>query len=277
MKKQIKRISALMVALLFVLCCGCASTTHGQQQENEKYYQATTYGGTPIGSVNETIEYDHKTTNECMISTGIPEYYAFGYTCGISAGGNVVAYYNKQYPTLIPGHLAGMDFFGTWCWMGQNEYIDALHTNLYIAMGANPSGTTLWGYLGGLASYVGGKGKSLAISDVSDTSSSLDPAYIAAINDNKLITLFLDGFNIIDNGAGFNTYNGYDIAKFTEYFGAHVMVAYGYKIVSYYDDQNYMFREDTYLYVGTSYNIGNALLRINTNCTIDEAYVTQVF
>lgn len=273
MKKTIKKLKSPVIALLaiFMALGGIAFLYAPAEQNEQNYSQAR--GGNLIGTFNEKIDYTKTDVDTYVISPAIPGYIASSYSCGITAGGNIISWYNKQYPELIPGHTAGSTFLGAWRWTGQNAAIDNMFTNLYTAMGSNPNGTTISNYKSGLTSYTAGKGRTMNITSVYNSSNSLSSSFKTAIKNGQLLSIFLDGFNL----SSLEFYTGYDKVLVSEYAGAHVMTAYGYYEVSYLNAQNVKFRTDTYLLVGTSYNMpATGLLRINTNCTIDDAYITHV-
>lgn len=280
MKKR--RIVCLVIAAMFCLSTVSFAITPiaanaSMQANTENRYLVR--GGSPVGIVSERIDYTTRKVTTDVLFPQTPSYVS-GYSCGVTGGGTVVAWYNSQVGGLIPGLASpGIKYGSTWFWAGQNSAINDMFDNLEDYMGNNGSnGVTTLEYVAGLGYYmytVGGK--TMSVSTVRAGNNSLTSDFYSAMKNGKPVTLFLNGFNLMDFSA-LGNYTNYDTIYLTEYEGLHVMVAYGYLTLSYYDSSSNTipFREDTYLYVASCGFIGNAWLRINSNCTLDAAYTTHV-
>ena len=263
-----KLISGLMLAILMattgMLCIGGFS--------EKRYAQRYAHGGTLIRTINETIYYARRDVDQYYLNPGLPLYY--GNSCGIIAGGVSIAHFNVDYTNLIPGHTAGKYVLGKWSWTGQNNYIDDLFAQLYIDMDANSYGVTIAGYLDGLDTYVDRQGYEFTSTNTMNGSALDLGACISAFQSGELVSIFMDGFNVTD-GPLASFAGGEDLFILEEYAGAHVMAAYGYAIVEYFDEFETMFRQDTFLAVNNGFgDLG--YVRINANITIDDCYAINV-
>lgn len=270
-----KRIVSFTLMLVFALCgalfCIPTGAVVNSQASGTKYQIS---GGTPIGGISEFIYYDHSEIDSFALNPSMPVYGAIN--CGVMSGVNTVAWYNKELTGLIPGHTPGRYIGSSWGWTTKNQYIKDLCDELDTLMGGGgSSGVTISGYLGGMISYVSGKNYSLAISDVRAGNNSLNSSFKTAIQAGGLVALFLDTFNITSS-VGVLHYNGYDYISLTQYTGCHVMTAFGYKEISYFDQYNVMFRKDMYARVQTGCG-DDGWIRINDYCTLDAAWMTRIY
>jgi len=269
MKKRLITALAFLLALIGVASFSLLAPT--AQAEVEKRY----LGGTAIANVDETIYYTRREVNMFVHNTELPAHIS-QYTCGINAGGNIVGWYNKDYPEMIPGHAAGYLRGGRWYWNTPTAPYNAMYDDLFVAMGGNPNGVTINEYTRGLLSYTRDKDMLFTLQNVRGNDNWLIPIYKTYLQSNRLISVFLNSYNL---GHGVMTPQaGKDTINFTQYDGRHVVVAYGYAEISYFDSQNTMFREDTYLLVASGFVFPRlAWLRTNTNCIIEGAIAMKVY
>lgn len=242
----------------------------------EKIYSDKLYerGGTPSYVDDVRIDYAYKIEEEYVNPYGIPGYLS-RYTCGVSAGGVAIGFYDRLYEELIPNH-AGSTIWGKYFYGSHDAEVEIMYDSLYTKMNATSAGVTLNGYTNGVKSYTSSKGRITTFTSVMNGTQINASQYKTAIINGKLLTVFMDGFSIIDFGS-FSTYNGYDKIYTYVNIGCHVMVAYGFLDVSYYNSSNQCFRKDTYLYVSSGYSIPmQCLVKLNQYCIIDECYITDV-
>jgi len=236
-------------------------------------------GGTYVGLVTETINYYDRKESFYMTDPEIPGY-STGYTCGIVAGGNIVAWYNgtSLYELLIPNHTAGQYFWGEWLWGTAGSGMSAMFASLNTDMGATSLGVTISGYRNGMGTYATRQGYTFTSTSIMGTGGDLlDPSYMGAIKSGKLMTIFVDGFTIMDIGD-LKTFKAskYDTVIMEQYTGAHVMAIYGYRDVKYYDSNDDIFRHDIYLICHTGFGGTLGMMRVTSHCTLDAAYLTYI-
>ena len=147
-----KKLLGFACALLFG-CIGIALTISPAMALAETSYFER--GGTFIQSYTTRIDYDsRKVTGYSLFPT--PPGYQSSYTCGITAGGIIIAYYNKDNPDLIPGHSAGgyTGLGGGWSWATADSCIGNMFSDLNDLMAMPSGGVTISSYLNGMEGYV---------------------------------------------------------------------------------------------------------------------------
>jgi hypothetical protein len=234
-------------------------------------------GGTFLGSFTETVTYHRREVESFIFNPALPGYIAS--QCGVESGINIVAWYNRIYPQqLIPGHNPGIAIGPAWIWAAPTVHLANASNQLYADMNATPNGVTIAGYLGGLNTYANRMGFSFLTGSLMHNGA-LSPSYKAALQNGWLISVFVDGFNVAPlnafrpnfPGVGQDTYGG------EEYSGAHIMTAYGFMEIKYFNANNTMFRSDIYLYVNVGLGGGLGLTRLTTHTVLDDARVTHIF
>lgn len=275
MKKSVSFV--LSLAMLFgCFCMGGASIASAENES--RYSAAVPYGGIIQDYVSEIVYYSRKDTSEKFVNQyELPHYYArnMDNCCAITAGGVIMANFDRTYEELIPNHTT-FEFLGQVVYSEQDAAVDSMFQELYQRMGTTSAGTTVEGYKKGMTSYVQSKGRSIEITSIYKNSSLNESAYIAALKAGKLLTIFMDGFCIVGL-AGINTNDGYDKISGTVVTGLHIVAAYGYRIVRYYDASNKLIQEDKYLYVNTGFgSAGLAMIRLNKYITVDDGYAINI-
>jgi hypothetical protein len=140
--------------------------------------------------------------------------------------------------------------------------------------GGGANGVTMWQYLLGMSSYASNNGGyTMFIDTVRENNNAVDDDFKMYIQMHRPVALFLNGYNI--STTGLRHHGTHDFVDLTEYAGGHIMVAYGYQEVFYYDANGVMFRTDMYARVHTGSSIG--WTRINTHSTLDAAWVTHLY
>lgn len=237
------------------------------------------YNGTSYTTGSETFYYTNKSENKHELAKTHPSYYPSGENirnaCAPAAGANVIGFWTRYYPELMPGFTPGTVAFGNYYYKEWANEARALVVELYSAMGTNQnnSGTTIAGFLTGMNSFVGGKGRSI---EYSSCKSGGRFSFVFAqrkLEENIPLVLFVDGFKIdsfIDDGSE-NTIN-YEISTST-----HTMAGFGYNDITY-TLSNGTQRNDTYIQVATGLvEKPNGYYNINYNTTVDECYAVRIY
>ena len=232
-------------------------------------------GGSLLYSFTDTVNYHEKDDVSYYVDPILPKYIS-SYTCAITAGGNIIAWYNKDYPALIPGHTAGSTLFGRWIWTGQNTYIDNLFATLNSLMASPSGGVTISNYLSGMNSYVTGKGRTFTSSSLMSSGAlNFSGCKTAIENDRKLLTIFADGFTFV--GIEGNSASKFDTLYTRVYQGAHTMAVFGWREVKYKNSSGVTFRTDRYLHVNNGLDGNHVLLYLNSSyTTVDACYITHI-
>lgn len=249
-------------------------------ETEEKFYTSDVMpiGGTITDYVTETVSYGRAIPTGYENPYKIPLYYAteIDNSCAVTAGGSTIGYYDRIYEELIPNHT-GTIFMGHFTYGAQDAEVNSMFRSLAFRMGTTESGTTIPGYISGMDSYIKSKGRVASIESVCDNGTLNDSEYETALENGKLLTLFVDGFCFTEFSAANETNDTVTIRN-TVVTGCHTLTAYGYRTYSYYDSSNRLIRQDKYMLVHTGFNsIGRGLLRLTGGyCTIDDGFIIDI-
>jgi len=269
------------LALVFGLSCtvmlaaGGIATAKAYASEDQPLFKMNARGGMEIETISERIHFARRESVRHVLTPALPPYTS-DYSCGPTGGANIVAYFNRIHPNLIPGHRAGMQIGNTFIWAsGDSPGIHNMQTELFHLMGGNRDGVTENQYMWGLERFARDRRFFKTLIDYFHGMNQMQSIRYAFHN-NMLVSLFMKDFNIFFN-HGLTSFpeRGYDSASFSLYAGNHIMIAYGYEIVSYFNANNVMFRQDTYLYVNTGLDHPLQRTRINTHGTLHRSVVSN--
>ena len=192
--------------------------------------------------------------------------------CGAIAGAEIVAFYDKYYPNLIPGWDSYYPATGKY--RSQNgTYINPMMQELYRLMQTNVAGEGVSEseFKTGLQQYFTNHGYSASFSSVKSGSTLNYSACKTAVDNNKVMVLFTTPGNIyqISEESNYDAIISYNIG------GNHIMIAYGYLQIKYYNGSG-LFRTDTYLEVATGRDMpAKAYYKIDSS-NLEAAYIVNV-
>lgn len=193
--------------------------------------------------------------------------------CGAVAGAEIVAFYDKYYTELIPGWTPYYESSGMYRLQDQT-YVPAVMNELYTLMRTNVDdvGVSEDDFKTGLKTYVNNHGYNLSYTSVRNWLGKLNfDDCKTALDQNKVIVLFTKAGDVYDVFIN----DGYDTIYPTTISGAHIMVAYGYYQVEYYNAKG-LFRTDTYLHVALGQSIQtHAYYKIDSS-NLNAAYIVNV-
>ena len=192
--------------------------------------------------------------------------------CGPLAGTAIVAFYDKYYPNLIPGWDSYYPATGKYR-PQVSTYTSPVLSELYTLMQTNVKGDGVSEseFKTGLQTYINNHGYSASYTSVKSGSSLNYSACKAAIDSNKVIALFIKPGIIYTLGE----YSGYDTLTESTITGNHIMYAYGYIQIKYYDSTG-LFRTETFLQVSVG-RISNTIAYYKVDSSnLEAAYVVNV-
>jgi len=235
--------------------------------EETRYKDFVAFGGTPVQNIIEHIQYSRREIVMNTIFPGLPNY--SGINCGVTGAGNKIAFYNIQFPELIPGHNPGFQLGANWFWSPTTPQIRAMMDELDVRMGGRgPGGVTFWEYVAGFANFTVSRGVTPTLDTVRAGNNAVLPSFFTAIANGVPVSLFLNGYNTT-NGPSIHS-TGHDIRVLTRHSGGHIMIAFGYQRVYYFDHNDNLFRQDLYLRVSSGFGT-TTWTRINTHSILDHA------
>ena len=245
---------------------------------SEKRYAADSVnGGTFNRSVVREVYYSTKSVDEYVNPYAAPAFnYARTSCCAVTAGGNIMVYYDRLFDELVPNYKP-ISIFGRFSYGVQNAGVDAMFDSLYNYMGTSDLGTTVEGFKNGMKNYAASKGRTLTATRATGSYYNINLETVKAqLKKEKAVAIFLDPFSIVPF-TQFKENSGYDEINTAIFSGAHTMFAYGYKDITYYDANGNVKQRDTYLYASTGFNnYGLALLDLTHNGTVVDVYVVEV-
>ena len=233
-------------------------------------------GGSISGSQVVKIYYQSRDLTEKRMAIMIPDFSSSPYlsSCACLAGSNIVAYYDRYCPNLIPNYEPGYEYMGYYFYYGETNKVSGVVTQLYSDMGTTPSeGTTTQQFLNGMKIYSNRAGYTFSYSSCMSGSKFNYSAAKNGIDNDKAVALFLTGYNVAD----FAEYDNMDGLGYLLSNTNHVMVGFGYQDVTYTYDSG---AQETfnYLYVAAGVGISpTGYFNINYNTKINDAYAVSIY
>lgn len=206
---------------------------------------------------------------------GAPIYdYTEGFTnaCGPLAGTAIVAFYDKYYSNLIPGWDSYYPATGKYR-PQVSTYTSPVLSELYTLMQTNVKGDGVSEseFKTGLQTYITNRGYSANYTSAKSGGSLNYNACKAAIDSNKIIVLFTTPGVVYDLGE----FSDHDTLTESSFTGNHIMYAYGYLQIKYYNSSG-LFRTETFLKVSTGRStISIAYFKVDSS-NLEAAYVVNV-
>ena len=252
--KHIFVATPIVIAILLIAFVGAyAPALSVATAEEELHYGAILSSSTST----ETVSYASYTEETYHDNTNFPSYYntdsALTNVCAPVAGADVIGYFDRNYTNLIPSWNPGYTSGSNYQYYPQLTpfvtYIQGVISALYTQMGTNTTGdgTTRAQYQAGLTSYVQNAGYSISFSNSMSGTIPNVSTIKTQLQAGKVVSLYLNGYTYttptLTSTAA--TYSH------TTYTGTHVAIAYGYRIIRYYNASGVNFRTDTLLKVAT--------------------------
>ncbi len=266
--KRIKNLVITSLATLCVFMLGAWMPAYSYST-NDRYVDVEIYS---LYS-NETVSFDRKETDSKLNLA--PRFVALeGITdaCGAVAGAEIVAYYDKYYPNMIPEWQSFFSASGKY--KAQDEvYIPSIMNELYSLMRINvdDSGVSEDDFISGLTQYINGQGYGVSMQNVVSGTYIDYAACKTAIDNNKVIALLSRATDLYDLTEGTTQDNISTITISAQ----HIMIANGYKEINYYKG-NTLIRTDRYLIVSTGLEGSKtAYYKVNPH-SLNSAYIVNI-
>lgn len=268
--KKLMYFALILVLVTGVTMFGAWSPVMPVEETEVRYADAPIVA--PIAT--ETVYFTSKDMQDGSTNGGAPTFLAtdMSNACGPVAGAEIVAFYDKYYPNLIPNWNSY--YPATGIYRTQNStYITPLLQELYTLMKTNDGGdgVTEANFKSGLQTYFTNHGYSASFASVKSGTTYDYNACKTAVNNNKVIVLFTtpgDVYDIVEH-SDYDTIISYAIT------GNHIMIAYGYLQMKYYSGST-LIRTDTYLKVATGRSAPTVALYKMGTSNLQAAYVVNV-
>ena len=232
-------------------------------------------GGTITGSKVVYIEYVSRTVNEKRMALSVPSNTSSPYlsSCACIAGSNIVAYYDRYCPDLMPDYEPGREYMGYYFYKGQTTEMFDVVTQLFSDMGTTEAeGTTTQQFLSGMKKYSSRAGYTFSYSSCMSGGKFNYASAKSGMDNNKAVALFLSGYNVIEIGELENK----DSMVYILSAANHVMVGFGYRDVTYTYDSG---AQETFNFMFVASGLSkdsSGYFNINYNTKINDAYSVSI-
>ena len=266
--KKIKSFFPLALVVLSLSMLG-AWAPIGVSSTEVRYADAQIYSL----YATETVTFDSK-EKDVKVNFA-PQYKALsGLTnaCGAVAGTEVIGYYDKYYPNMIPGWESFYAASGKYR-LQDSVYIPSVMNELFTLMKTNVGGAGVSesDFTNGLTTYIKNRGYGVNMQTVLNGSTVNYAACKSAIDSNKVIALLSSATDVysVSEGATQDTIVSASISD------SHIMIASGYLEIKYYKNGS-LFRTDRYLIVSSgSQNLGTVYYKLNNHKLVN-AYIVNI-
>lgn len=292
MKTKAKGVRAAAAALLAVfgivlflpLFAGASAAEAEAHYCDDGYYDEGYGGEGQSAPASYTIDYDYYVEHREYCSPGAPSYTSVSAeqtnNCASKAGANIIGYYDRYYPELIPdfepGYLYPNNAYLYFPRVFQEQ--SDLITALYYMMNTNVTapGATEQDFKDGLTEYVEDHGYDIGFSSFHNNSTSVNyTAVQQMVQQKKVGVLLCSKYNFVFSINHLSSGNSTLISK-RNYNISHMMMVYGYLIIDYYKDGSCIASE-TYLQVSSGFADGSqGYIKMNDYLTIDNALVVSI-
>ena len=201
-------------------------------------------------------------------------------TCAPLTGRNIISYYDRFYPELIPNYEPGLmhPVANAYVYYPNRglEATETLLTTLHTLMNSY-DGTTSSEFKDGLEDYVNSKGRNVSYTSFYSSATSVNFTALAnAISQNKVAMIMCGKYNYVGALDNVESEKYVGVVKHNSLVG-HMMMVYGYTVYDYYVDGVKM-RTDTFLCVASSYSSGEKghVLLYDDDLVINEAYIVNI-
>ena len=216
----------------------------------------------------ETISYATKSvTEEYTIPYDLPTYSGIqgSSNCANVAGTIAIGYYDRLKEGLIPDFQTYIQIGPIIKYKTGGTEIDNVMQSLYSLMGTdvNQSGTTFSGFHTGMNSFVNNKGYSYSYTNSFSWGTFDFSKYKTAVQEGKPVTLFLSKYAIVKSSS---INNGVETITSDCSDYAHVAMACGYKVETYYDSNGNIIDVRNYLRISVGLqNLVSSIAYLNIN------------
>lgn len=264
--------ATILIAIIFSVSFAIPSVAYAADDGVGDIFYAA------IGSARketESFSYATKATESYSINPTFPNYFntngSLQNTCANVAGANIIGYYDRYFENLIPNIKPGVGTTKyTYYAMTRNmAEKQAVINDLYNRMQTNTvgPGNTQTQYKNGITSYVLSKGLTTTFNSVmSNGSFDLNKAKIQLQNGNP-ISLYMSsyGFTKVTDDGSLVTLDK------SLYNDNHIVIAFGYEKVSYYNANGGLIRSEIYLRIATGLQGVTGVYVVNNYGNLNDA------
>ena len=234
-------------------------------------------GGTISGTQQVNIYFKNRTFNDYWMAYSTPSNTSSPYlsSCACIAGSNVVAYFDRYCPNLMPNYEPGYEYMGYYFYYGETDEMWKVVTpQLYSDMGTTESaGTTTAQFLSGMTKFANRAGYNFSYSSCMSGSNFNLSAAKNGMHSNRPVVLFLSGYNV----GRINSTSDHDSIGYLLSAANHAMVGFAYYDTTYTYDSG---AQETFNYIYVASGVGDSpegYFNINYNTKINDAYSVSIY
>lgn len=281
MNKKLNMIMALII-VVSSFCMPTFNVDNKSEAEVVAYSDDILYSAISTQNAEtETIYYSRKDTTTYQINSSFPDYYntnsSLTNTCANVAGANIVGFYDRYYDDLIPSYTTGIQRGNNYTYYPMSLNKDkkqSVINMLYTSMKTNTKndGTTQDDFQNGLKEYVQLQGRNISYTSVMTNGTFSLTKYETELRKGNPVALFLSGYNfvvLVDSGSQV-------IITKNVYEGNHIVVAYGYQKINYYNANNNLVKSNIYIYVSSGINTVKGYYLLNNGGNINAAEAVAI-
>lgn len=223
-----------------------------------------------------TINYTYKSSSAYKMASRYPQYMGLENlqnSCAVTAGGNIIGYYDRFCENLIPNYVPGVLAGNNYIYKGQGAEVESMITQLYYDMETTAAGTTLNQFQNGLTKYCNDRSRNITFTSCMSGSVINYNTVKNQISANQPVALFITKYNI----ASFTNSTNKDIVSSFLITSNHVMIGFGYLDITYTYSNN---ATQNYQYIEIASGLAlrsTGYYNINYNSTINNAYAINIY
>lgn len=233
-------------------------------------------GGTISGTSRVTINYKSKSEDYYKMALTTPYNSSSPYVsaCACIAGSNIVAYFDRYCPLLVPNSEPGYEYMGYYFYHSVTAETTSVVVQLYSDMGTTAeSGTTAQQFLDGMKKYSNRAGYSFSYTSCMSGNKFSYSKVQNSMKNNQPVALFLSGYNV----GYFGQQDGQDSMGYILSAANHVMVGFGYREITYTYDSG---EQETFNYIYVASGVDSSpqgYFNINYNTKINDAFAVSIY
>ena len=273
----------LLIAVLAVIAAVSAPVAPAAKGKAETLYCDDGFNGsTFLYNEEVTVDYAYKTNEEYVIAGAVPRYSdqtELKNTCAPIGGTIAMGYFDLTYDEVIPSFTAGVVKNGKIFYKAQTESVNQVFNYLYTAMGTNTNGngTTAEGYRKGMQQYLNSVGRKIAFTSCFNSGSVNSAQVKQAVSDKKIGVMFTSKYNYITIKTDYGVSSTRDQFQMNYYGGTHVLTMYGYRQIRYFDKNDNLLLQYTFLAASTGYaDSPLAYILLDSHTNVVEGYIMTV-
>ncbi|MCM1009163.1 MAG: hypothetical protein NC485_14840 [Ruminococcus flavefaciens] len=242
--------------------------------DTTKYFDNYLGGGT-LTEQKYSIEYVNKNIDNKVLAIKTPNYLIAGVTCVPNAATCLLGFYDRYFDDLILNFTAGRSVASKYLYSSDDENVADAAKQLSYDMGmSNPAtdGATVNDFKSGMKTYVARKNLNVSYASCMSWGRFDYDKALLNLNSNIPLIIFTRGYNLVS----IQNISNEDIVTMLSSNGAHAMAVFGYSEITY-SQSNGKIKVDKYLQVSSGVSsMSNALVNIETNISIDDAYAVTI-